>query len=181
MTDTRQLVIMKRLTTLIEGITPANGYPGYTLTGRVYRGKAVFGANESAPFVSILESLRPDPMPLEAGPEKLIREENWEILIQGWAKTNEAFPTDDLYNLKGALEHRLTRIVAIDGQGNPTFPDDYRLGRDGTGPRGGLITGARIGPGVVRAATPQTGNIAALYLPMIIRYKANVSDPWALS
>lgn len=180
MTDTKQLVIMQRLTTLIEGITPANGYD-YDLTGRVYRGKSVFGANETVPFISILESLRPDPTPLEAGPERMIREEDWELLIQGWAKTNEAFPTDDLYNLKGALEKRLSRIVARDAAGNPAFPDDYRLGRDGTGPRSGLVTGARIGPGVVRAATPQTGGVAALYLPMIIRYKANVSDPWALS
>jgi hypothetical protein len=180
MTDTKQFVIMQRLTVLLEGITPANGYD-YDLTGHVYRGKSVFGANETPPFISILESLRPDPAPLEAGSEKLVREEDWEILIQGWAKTSELFPTDDLYNLKGAIEHRLARVVAVDGQGSPVFPDDYRLGRLVSSSRGGLITGARIGPGVVRAATPQTGGVAALYLPVIIRYIANVSDPWALS
>lgn len=180
MTDTKQLVILKRLTTLLEGITPGNGYD-YDLTGRVFRGKAVFGDNEVVPFVSILESMRPDPNPLEAGSEKIRRTEEWELLIQGWAKTSQALPTDDLYNLKGALEHRLARMVAIDDQGSPAFPDDYRLGRDGISSRNGLITSARIGPGVVRAETPQPGGKAALYLPVLICYSANVSDPWALS
>lgn len=177
-TPTRQLVIMQRLTALLEGITPANGYE-YTLTGRVFRGKTVFGANETVPYISILESLRPDPNPLTAGSEKIVREEQWELLIQGWAATNEKFPTDDLYNLKGAMEHRLARMVATDNTGSPLYPDDYRLGR--TGGRGGLITTARIGPGVVRATTPQPGGVASLYLPLIICYMANVSDPWALN
>lgn len=171
MTDTKQLVIMQRLTVLLEGITPANGYD-YDLTGRVFRGKSVFGASEIVPFVSILESLRPDPTPLEAGAENVRREEDWELLIQGWATTTQANPTDALYNLKGALEHRLARMVTMDANGSPKFPDDYRLGR--------IINSARIGPGVVRAATPQTGGTEALYLPLIVRYTANVSDPWAL-
>lgn len=171
MADTKQLVIMQRITTLIEGITPANGYD-YDLTGRVFRGKSVFGASEPLPFISILESLRPDPQPMEAGDEKMLREEEWELLIQGWAITSQSHPTDALYGLKGALEHRLARIVAKDGNGNPTFPDDYRLGR--------IVTAARIGPGVVRAATPQTGGTEALYLPLRLRYVANVADPWAL-
>lgn len=178
--DTKQLTILKRLTTLLEGITTANGYD-YDLTARVFRGKTEFGANEPTPFVSILESLRPDPQPLEVGPERMVREEEWELLIQGWASTSQAFPTDDLYNLKGAIENRLARMMLQDNNGNAIYPDDYRLGRELTGGRGGLIAGARIGPGVVRAATPQTGGVTALYLPLIIRYIANVSDPWALS
>lgn len=172
MADTKQLTILKRLTTLIEGITPGNGYD-YDLTGKVHRGRAVFGPETPVPFVSILESLRPDPQPTEGGSEKMIREEDWEILIQGWVAVDNANPTDPLYGLKGAIEQRLARIVQIDGQGSPAFPDDYRLGR--------LITRARIGPGVVRAATPQTGGTEALYLPLIIGYVANVSDPWALT
>ena len=173
MADTKQLTILKRLTTLIEGITPANGYD-YDLTGRVHRGRAVFGPETPTPFVSILESLRADPQPTEGGAEKMRREEEWELLIQGWVNLEPANPTDDLYGLKGAIEHRLARMVQMDDQGNPAFPDDYRLGSR-------LITRARIGPGVVRAATPQTGGTEALYLPLIIGYAANVSDPWALT
>lgn len=172
MTDTKQLVILKRLTTLLEGITPANGYD-YDLTGRVFRGKTVFGASEQVPFISILESLRPDPAPMEAGNEKAARTENWELLIQGWAQTNQQFPTDDLYNLKGAVELRLARMVALDDIGSPLFPGDYRLGR--------ILTTVCIGPGVVRAATPGTGGVEAFYLPLLAQYVMRVLDPYNLS
>lgn len=172
MADTKQLTILKRLTTLIAGITPGNGYD-YDLTARVFRGRIVFGAQEQTPFVSILESLRPDPNPDTAGTENMIRVEEWELLIQGWMESDLINPTDDLYGLKGAIEKRLSRMVATDDTGTPAFPSDYRLGR--------ILTSARIGPGIVRAATPQTGGTEALYLPLLVCYKANVSDPWDLS
>lgn len=169
--DSKQLVIMRRLTTLLEGITPANGY-SYDLAGKVYRGKTLFGSTEEPPFITILESLRPDPQPDEAGYERIVREERWELLIQGWAVTDQAHPTDALYNFKAAVEHRLSRIVAMNDRGSPLYPADFRLGR--------ILTGARLGPGVVRMATPQTSGTEALYLPCTVRYKANVADPWAL-
>jgi len=171
MADTKTLTILKRLTTLLAGITPANGYD-LDLTGRVFRGKRVFGDNEPVPFVSILESMRPDAQPDEAGFEKMVRVECLDLLIQGWAKTEQDTPTDNLYGLKGALEKRLARMVVMNGVGNPVYPSDYRLGR--------LLTSARIGPGVIRAATPQPGGTECLYLPLMVWYKADVSDPWAL-
>lgn len=171
MADTKALVIMKRLTVLLEGINPTNGYD-IDLSGRVFRGKRLFGDNEPVPFISILESMRPDVQPDEAGFEKMIRIECLDLLIQGWAKTEQSHPTDPLYELKGVLEERLSHIVRMNSLGNPVFPEDYRLGR--------ILTDARIGPGVVRAATPQPGGSEALYLPIMVWYKANVSDPWAL-
>jgi len=172
MADTKALTILKRLTVLLEGITPMNGY-AYDMTGRVFRGKRIFGDSEPLPFVSILESMRPDAQPDEAGFEKMVRIECLDLLIQGWAKTEQAHPTDALYDLKGALEKRLSRMVAMTANtGSPMYPDDYRLGR--------ILTDARIGPGVVRAATPQPGGSEALYLPIMVWYKADVSDPWAL-
>lgn len=169
--DTKQLVILKRLTVLLEGVTIANGYD-YDLTGKVFRGKMVFGAQEATPFVSILEFPRPDTAPIEGGTERLKRLEEWELQIQGWTKTTQANPTDDLYGLKGAIEHRLARMSAVNQVGSPLYPDDYRLGR--------IIDRARIGPGVVRAATPQTAGTEALYLPLIIHYTTDVADPWAV-
>lgn len=169
--DSKQLVILKRLTSLIEGITPANGYT-MDLTGRVFRGKMLFGAQEPTPFVAVIEGLRPDPTPATAGFEKAVREEQWELLVQGWTTVSQGFPTDDLYNLKAAVEHRLARMVTMTDQGSPAFPDDYRLGR--------ILTEAHIGPGVIRAATPQIG-VEALYLPLRLCYKANVLDPWDVS
>jgi len=162
--DTKQFIILKRLTALLEGVTPANGYD-FDLVGKVFRGKLVFGAQEATPFVSIVEFPRPDTAPIEGGTERLRRLEEWELQVQGWTKTVQANPTDELYGLKGAIEHRLARIMDPES-------DDYRLGR--------IIDRARIGPGVVRAATPQTAGTEALYLPLIIHYTHNVADPWAV-
>lgn len=172
MKDPKQLVILFRITDHLEGITPVNGYD-FNLLGRVFRGRTNFGADEPTPFLSILENLRPDQRPQEAGPEKLRRIENWELLIQGWVQEDRSYPTDDLYRLKAAVEIRLSQIAAINDQGSPAYPSIYRLG--------GLINGLRIGPGVVRAATPQVGGAESFYLPVAFSYATNVSDPYALS
>lgn len=170
MSDTKQLTILKRLTALLERINPVDDPTAeFDLRGRVFRGRTIFGDEEAPPFVSILESLRPDPTPAIAGYDKLFRSEQWELLIQGWAATDPANPVDALYELKGALEKQLSRVQAT----NPVPSSDYRLGNN-------LIIGIRIGPGVVRALTPQTGSREALYLPVLIEYMSNVSDPWAL-
>lgn len=164
MADTKQLTILKRLTDHLAGITPANGYD-FDMTGRVFRGRTRFGGDQPLPFISILESLRPDPRPHEAGEERLHREDVWELLVQGWVDEDREFPTDDLYRLKGAAEKRLAEIADPASQ-------VYRLGR--------LIDRIRIGPGVVRAATPQVGGAEAFYLPLQVHYVINLADPYAL-
>lgn len=170
MADSRQLRILKALTVHLAGITPDNGYD-FDLTNKVFRGVTRFGADQSLPFISILESLRPDPRPREAGTEKLIREEVWELLIQGWVDENRQFPTDLLYQLKASVEKRLAEIV---NEASPV----YRLGRDDVSGKW-LVSGLRIGPGVVRAATPQPGGAEAFYLPLLVHYAINLADPFA--
>lgn len=172
MPDTKQLLILKRLTDHIAGVTPANGYD-YDLAGKVYRGISKFGADQPLPFVSILESMRPDQRTVDGGLEKLHRKESWELLIQGWVDENREYPTDDLYGLKGCVEKRIAEIVAMDNFGNPVYPAVFRLG--------GLIVELKIGPGVVRAATPQVGGAEAFYLPIIVVYAINLADPYALT
>lgn len=164
MADSKQLVILKRMTEHLEGITPDNGYD-YDLSGKVFRGRSKFGSDEVLPFVSILESLRPDQQPIPGGQGGVRRLDDWELLLQGWVDENREFPTDDLYNLKAAVEKRLAEANI---EGNPV----YRFG--------GLIDKIRIGPGVVRAATPQVGGAEAFYLPLLVTYAINVSDPFAL-
>ncbi len=172
--STKQLVIMQRLTAQLQTITPANGYD-YDLSASVYRGRAVFGADVPAPFVSILEALRPDPRPLAAGLEKLTRAEQWDLLVQGWVQPieNDPNPTDELYQLQGAVMSCLSQIVAMTANGSPQYPTLYRLGR--------IINSMSIGPGVVRPATPQYGNVASFYLPVTIGYAINIADPYSLS
>lgn len=165
MADTKQLTILKRLTSHLQGITADNGYD-YDLSQSVFRGRTVFGPEDVLPYVSILESLRPDPRPEGAGTEKLNRLDDWELLVQGWADDDREHPTDQLYQLKGAVEKRLAEIQ------NPASPV-YRLGDS-------LIVGLRIGPGVVRPATPEPGGAEAFFLPLLVRYNINLSDPYSL-
>jgi hypothetical protein len=171
---TKQLLIMQRLTAQLQTITPANGYD-YDMSNSVYRGRTVFGADVPTPFISILEALRPDPRPMAAGLEKLKRSENWELLIQGWNQPQEddPNPTDELYQLMGATMLCLSQIVAMTDTGTPQYPSLYRLGR--------VINSMSIGPGVVRAATPQYGGTATFYLPVTIGYAINVADPYSLA
>lgn len=170
MADSKQLRILKALTVLFEGITPANGFD-YDLRGKVFRGKTQFGADESVPLVSILEALRPDQQPLFVGNERLMREESWELLVQGFAGVSREFPTDELYNLKASVEKRLAQVFMENSLGDPAFPLIYRLG--------GLATSILIGPGVVRAAMPQQSGTEAFYLPVHVGYVINMADPWA--
>jgi hypothetical protein len=55
----RQLDLLVRLTNHFEGITPANGYD-FDMTGKVFRGRLVFGADDPDPVISIVEHLSAD-------------------------------------------------------------------------------------------------------------------------
>lgn len=169
--DPKQLRILKALCVHLMGIKPSNGYdvdlsgadPGGFPTN-VFRGQAKFGSDQPTPFVSVLESLRPDPRPKPSGLGKVHRIDDWELLVQGWVDESRQYPTDDLYKLKAQVEKRLAEVQ---------FPGQsvYRLG--------GLINDLQIGPGVVRAATPQVGGAESFYLPLIVTYVINVADPFA--
>lgn len=169
----KQLRILIALTDHIMGIKPSNGYD-VDLSGvddggfpiHVFRGQSVFGEDQPTPFVTILESLRPDPRPQSAGMQKTNRQDVWELLVQGWVDAKRQYPTDDLYRLKAQVEKRLAEIQFA-SSGQPI----YRLG--------GLIIDLQIGPGVVRAATPQVGGAESFYLPLFVTYYINVADPFA--
>lgn len=167
MIEPKQLRIMIALTDHIAGMSKAGGYR-YDLAGSVFRGKGAF-SEQPVPFISILESTRTDPRPAEGGDEKLRRVERWELLVQGWAKAERDTPTDELYRLKAEVERRIAEVISQkpDHSYDPIL---YRLQR--------MIVGLQIGPGIVRAATPQPGGVEAFYLPVTIRYAINVADPY---
>lgn len=165
MADSKQLDILKQLTTHLEGITTANGYP-LTLTGRVFRGRADFGENDPVPAISILEAPRPNDA-LAADEDALIRSEDWVLLLQGWAEDDRRNPSDPVYRLKACVEKRLSEI-ALTRNGVGLLPI-FRLG--------GRIAGLRIGPGLCRPAD-QLSPRAYFYLPLIVTLAVNVADPF---
>lgn len=176
MAESKQLLILKSLTTWLQGITAANGYAGLDLSTSVFRGRAMFGAGDPETMLSILEAPKPD-NGIEAGENKIKRSEEWLLLLQGWAPDDKINPTDSVYPLKAAAEKRLSDIIAVNTlNGNPMFPDIYML-PDADGNE--MIGGLSIGPGVVRPPDAQVSSKAFFYLPLRVSLQTDVSNPYA--
>lgn len=166
-----RLLVLHKLTELLEGINPLNGY-AYNLTESVFRGRALFGEEAPDTWLNIIESPRPD-YGLFVGDDQG-RSEGWVLLLQGYTKLpDNKHPLDELYYLAAEVENRLAAIVATkaDGSGRPAFPDLYYLGRDASGRT--LITGIEIGPPVVRPAS-EPSNKASFYLAL----RVGVAEVW---
>lgn len=157
MADSYRLAALKALCTHLEGISAADGY-NYTLAGKVFRGKTLFGSEDPKPMLSILESPRPE-SGVHAGENRLERAEQWPLLIQGWAVDDKANPSDPLYGLLDDVEVRLQRIVDISpSTGYPRYPAEYMLGNK--------INSLVFGPGVVRPPTEGVNGTSFMYLPI---------------
>lgn len=164
MADSKRLDVLKRLTTHLKGITPANGYTAaqwgldYDLSSSVFRGRAVFGEGDPIPLVSILESPRSDPG-VFAGDGNYQRKEDWSLLIQGWATDDADNPTDPAYGLMDVVEHRLLRLIEVSDQtGDEVYRGEYLLNR--------TVADIKVLPGVVRPPMEQVSSKAFFYLPV---------------
>lgn len=155
MADPIKLQILKKLTTLLEGVTAPNGT---VLTGCVFRGRNKFDqANDPANMLSLLESPRPD-VPSTAGEFGSHSSYEWVILLQGWTPDDKANPSDNAYIFMDAVEQQLARVKAVrTATGNPVYPSDFMLGN--------LITSFAFGPGVVRPPD-ELSSRAYFYLPV---------------
>lgn len=167
----RQLDVLKALTAHLETITVLAGYD-HDLTGRVFRGHAVWGDEMPLPMVSILEAPRPDERPRTAGHERAFRSEEWMLMVQGWVEDDATNPTDPAYALKADVEFCLSRLVAVDERkGTPIYPDLYRLG--------GRLSALSIGPGVVSPARERVSSKAFFYLPLVVTIAVTPTAPFA--
>lgn len=172
MADSYRLTVLKRLTTLLEGMTLTEyGYTDATLegpalmTGCVIRGRMVFGDNDPKTMISILEAPRSDGFIFSLDGTRLDR---WPLLIQGWRPDDKTHATDPLYSMVDDVERRLSRITAVSpNTGYPKYSTDYLLGAgmDGTGQ---LIASFEMGAPIVRPATNAQGvsSRSFMYLPI---------------
>jgi hypothetical protein len=164
MADTKQLRILKKLTTYLE---LTSGYEGI----KVYRGKLVVSAKEIENCMSILEAPRPI-VGEGAGHQGHKRVETWTLLLQGWPKDDKDNPSDPAYMMKGAVEQWLSRINEVDERsGLPKYPDLYLLGGD----IGSII----IGQGVVRPPSEEAASrLAMFYVPLILEITTDIRNPY---
>lgn len=168
MADSYRLTVLKRLTALLESIVPtAYGTPNQmpaVLTGRVFRGRTLFGESDPETLLSILES----PRSLGAGftNDNSVRKEDWQLLIQGWTVDDKKHPSDPLYSLLDDVEICLDRVTRLLGSnGEPKYPNDYLLGAalDGDGR---LIASMQVGPCSVRPPTENLSSKCFFYVPV---------------
>lgn len=158
MADPIRLQVLKRLTELLEDVSPANGFET-DLTGAVTRGRNVHGDNDPTPMVAILENPRVETS-LRAGELSSARYDTLSLLVQGWVKSGSEHPTDPAYRVAEDVETKLGEVIATNSQGDALIPASYRLG--------GLIGGMTIGSYVVRPPSDQTNNKAFFFLTLEI-------------
>ncbi len=157
-----RLEALIRLSDALEEITPANGYE-HDLTGKVFRGRAIFGQNDPLPMVSILEVPQaPDQVPPPAagttykGP--------WELVIQGFLADDREHPTDPAHELLADVKRRLAEVKR--GQ-----KDFEVLGFKKA------VTGIEIGPGVVRPPD-EVSDKAYFWLTITLQVVDDLTDPF---
>lgn len=172
----KKLAIMKALTTHLQGITPdwldfevpenfgVVACP-YDLSASVFRGRLEFGDEIRNPFLAILEAPRQlDP---NGAGNDLVQNEDWTLLIQGFATDDPKHPLDPAYDLLAWTQMRLARITAEKKNGGRggLYPNEWRLG--------GLVADVRYQIPIVRPGKDGVSDTAYFYMPISV---GNVTD-----
>lgn len=169
--DSKQLRILKKLTTHLEGITPDNGYD-FDMRGKIYRGYSILPVDAAEDAISILEAPKQDAFLPVGGPNAIRRTEAWTLLLQGWPQDDPENPSDPAYQLKAAVEKRLAEIVTEKKNGmGPTHPELHLFGGD--------LTTFVILPGVVRPPEDAVSRLAMFYMPLVLGVNADLSNPYS--
>jgi hypothetical protein len=164
--DPKRLVILKALCAHIEAqVRVSNGFQ-HDLQGRVFRGRSVFGQDDPLPMVSVLEAPRPDQDLVTA--KNGMQLDDWPLYFQGWAQDDPSNPTDPAYRLAADVKQALAMLI----DRRPESAPYYLLGD--------LILDLTIGPGTVRPPD-QLSSWAYFYLPVTVKLKESLTDPYRLT
>lgn len=167
-----KLNILKKLTEHLEGINPdVDPDSPYDLRGKVFRGRTTFGTEVDVPFLAILEAPRQID-PNGGGEAKLIQNEGWTLLIQGFARDDPENPFDPAYDLLAYVQRRLSRITqeAPNGATGGLYKDEYRLG--------GILGLVRYQIPIVRPGKDDVSDSAYFYMPVSIELTTDLSNPF---
>lgn len=176
----KKLAIMKAVTAQLEGITPdwtdlppemAGVTCPYDLSGSVYRGRAEFGDEVKLPFIAVLEAPRQID-PNGGGSGRLIQDENWTLLIQGFAKDNKKHPLDPAYDLLAWVQMRLARVTAENRSGSRggKYPSEWRFGN--------LVGEIAYQIPIVRPGKDGVSDAAYFYMPISVGMVTDLTMPF---
>lgn len=167
--DPLRLRILKKLTEALAEMGP-NLHEDYTedMTGKVFRGRVIFGDNDPLPMLSILEV----PIPIdqtEAPPSSTASSGPWELIIQGFACDDHENPTDPAHHLMAQTKKRLIqeRLKAL-------CYEDPKKGILGMGDH---ITSLNISPGVVRPPDELSAK-AYFWLAITLKLVEDLDNPY---
>lgn len=185
----KRLRIVEKLVALLEGINPTNSYLVHgdpaepplekpfpiDMRGHVFMGRLTVSTEEAEDAMSILENPRPLDAS-EAGWDRLQRQGDWILLLQGWPRDDIKNPSRPAYKLAALAEQRLARVVEVDSRGDPMYPEDHLLGLDAEGDP--EIIRLSIGQSVVRPPQDSNSRLAMFYIPLVVSLATNPGKPF---
>jgi hypothetical protein len=177
----RRLLLQQRLTEFYESeISEANGY-NHTLKGNVFRGRLRFDSKDPLPAIAILDNMDPDRFPQYAGRHGAYMptaEEEYVLLLQGWALDDACHPTDPAHYLMADVR-KATAILQRRPFANPFAQSASPDGRDNPNYLlGGLLTGLAMEPGVVRPPMEGVSEKAFFFFRLRLKLVENPEDPY---
>lgn len=165
-----RLLILQRLTALLEQTSfEYRGVPT-SLEGAVFRGRNIMG-EESKPWpaLTIMEAPVPD-FALYAGEENQNSSSRWTLLIQGVSEDDKLNPLDAAYYLYAAVELQMMKIMAVKSSGSAMYPEHYLLGK--------LIASVELSPPVIRQPDDKASAAAFFFLPVRVGIATRSGEPY---
>ena len=162
MADPFRLRVLKALTLVIQGVTPANGYE-HDLATSVFRGRIKFGEGDPIPMISILEA----PIPLEnqrSPNDSGLSSSKWELLIQGFIRDDSENPSDPSHGLMGEVKAAIVKNKKQD-RGNNILGMENR------------VVSLNVGQGAVRPAD-EASDVGFFWLTLTLQIVENLEDPY---
>lgn len=172
LTDPLRLTIHKRLTAALEEIDGTGDWMT-DISGKVFRGRAIYGESDPLPMVSILEV----PIPIDQRPmpgDSTYGSGGWELMIQGFAVDDRDNPTDPAHVMLADVKKRLAIERKKLNWGPTQGPAAGVLGL------GRTITNMQIGPGVVRPPDEISAK-AYFWLTFELELAEDLEDPYQAS
>jgi hypothetical protein len=160
--DPFRLRVLKALTSALEVIVPT----GHTddLTGKVFRGRDLFGDDDPVPMLSILEATQEKGL-LTPPRGSTVYQGPWELLIQGFVDEDRLHPSDPAERLLADVRMALIKERLRD-------TDFNILGMEGK------VSGLEISQGVVRPPDDISGK-AYFWLRLTLTIVENLADPYS--
>jgi hypothetical protein len=157
MAEPYRLLVLKELTSLLEGIEVADGYNN-DLAGKVYRGRLRFGDADPETLLSILEAPRQPDISFVGNND--FYKANLEILIQGYAADDKTHPSDPLYYLLDDVERKIHELTAVDSKTGLPLSENYLLK--------GMLADVKHQGGLIRPPTDGVSSRCFLYWPITL-------------